>query len=173
MQMIMFSCCLSRPQESFLKTACLVYQELHGYLGERYGWFNRKDIFSEKCGFMPYTVGLALYRRGLLKTDPPNHPPGYDLSFKATGVGRKLIELEYQQIEHVGYKVQKPKERAYVNFLTRRGPWHILFSQDRHGFMMECGRQIGYYSNPQVIGESELTGHQICRNCLRSIKGGI
>ena len=102
MQMIMFSCCLSIPQEFFLKMACELYDEehacstlsLHGHLGERYGWFNRKDVFSETCNFMPYTVGLALYRRGLLETDPPNHPAGYDLGFKATDIGMKLIGLQ-------------------------------------------------------------------------------
>ena len=94
MQMIMFPCCLSTPQEIFLEVACELYEELHGHLGDLYGWFNRKDVFSQKCSFMPYTVGLSLYRKGLLETDPPNHPAGYDLAFKATGIGRKLVDFK-------------------------------------------------------------------------------
>lgn len=163
MQMIMFPCSLSTPQEFFLKTACELYEELDGGLSKMYGWFNRKDVFSETCNFMPYTVGLALYRRGLLETDPPNHPAGYDLGFKATGIGRRLMELGCQKVGHVGCRVRKPKQWTYVKSFSQRGRWHILVAKNRSGFLLECGCYISNFSHPQTIGESELTDHKVCK----------
>lgn len=162
MQMIMFLCCLSTPQEFFLKTAC--------ELSERYGWFNRKDVFSQTCSFMPYTVGLALYRRGLLETDPQDHPSGYDLGFKITDIGRRLVNDD--RFERLVYKLILPEKRTYIKFSIRGGRWHILFAQDRGGFQMECGRRIGYFSNPETIGESELGRHKVCGNCLKTVQRG-
>ncbi len=101
---------LSTPQEFFLKVACELYEELCGFDGERYGWFNRKDVFSDTCNYMPYTVGLSLYRKGLLETDPPNHPAGYDLGFKATSKGRQLC---YERIEYTGYRTVSPEDPTY------------------------------------------------------------
>jgi len=105
--MRMFPCCLSNPQETFLKLACDLYKELHGEWGDRYGWFNRKDVWSDTSTFMPYTVGLALFRKGLLETDPPNHRAGYDLSFKVTDIGREVISMA----KHVHVRRKKKVKR--------------------------------------------------------------
>lgn len=172
MQMILFPCCLSIPQEFFLKVACDLYFNLHGHLGGSRGWFNRKDVSSDRCGFMPYTVGLSLYRKGLLETHPADHPAGYDLEFKVTNIGRNLMELQlpYKWVESTGCKIVLPEKRTYVKFWNRCGVWHILFAQDRIGFQMECGHRIGYYSSPQTMGESEVTGHKICRSCCKTVQ---
>ena len=77
---------LSKTQIGFLEIAG------PGQYNCRSEWFNRKDVFLGCLQFMPYSVGLTLYKKGFLETDPPGHPKGYDLSFRITKEGLKIIE---------------------------------------------------------------------------------
>jgi hypothetical protein len=77
---------LSKTQLGFLKIAG------PGQWNCRGGWFNRKDVFLGHLNYMPYSTGLSLFKKGLLETDPPYHPVGYDLSFRITEKGLKFLE---------------------------------------------------------------------------------
>ncbi len=88
---------LTKTQQDFLQLA-------NDEDNEWDGWFNRKDVFNKTCDFMPYTVGLSLYRKGLLETDPQNHLSGHDLSFRITEKGRRIINETDNPMRGTRYK---------------------------------------------------------------------
>ena len=78
---------MAKDTDTQLRFLSVAVTQLINADSEELQWFHRRDVFAGNCYYMPYTVGLSLFRKGYLETRPPNHPKGVDLLFRATGGG--------------------------------------------------------------------------------------